>query len=79
MKCDNIQWKLVLKLHCSTLIKLIACLRLSQCFPLIVSEYIQMTNLIYPAALMMKTVANRNVFHYEFPGALEGLSYDKYS
>jgi hypothetical protein len=48
-------------------------------FPLIVAEYTQMANLMYSAALIMKRVANRNVFHSEFPGALEELSYAKYS
>ena len=38
-----------------------------------------MANLIYAAALTVKTVANRIVFHYEFLGALEELSYAKYS
>jgi len=34
-----------------------------------------MANLIYSAALTMKTVANRIVFHSEFLGAFEELSY----
>jgi len=76
MKCDSIQWKLVSKLHCSTLIKLIPW-GVVMVFP-VNYPWMQVANLMYSAALMVKTAANRIVFHSEFPGALEELSCAEY-